>query len=103
MKQLLLNREYQVEGHWNRPRAFLTENFKSVESAVLMQTSSSAGDWEGVFVQKLHGTYYVIPFSQENNYPSSGFTLRTHDDIIASSRLPFTQQELEVIYSELAY
>ena len=101
MKQLLLSREYQIEGNWNRPLAFLTENFKSVEKAVLMQTSRSAGYWEGIFAQKLHGTYYAILFSQENNYPNGGFTLRTNYDIIASSSRPFTTHELETIYSEL--
>jgi hypothetical protein len=76
MKALLINREWNVPGTWYEPCRKL-EQFKSVINADYVFTSSSAGDWEGIFFQKLNGRIYAIPFNQENNYPRSGFTLYT--------------------------
>jgi hypothetical protein len=43
-----------------------------------MNTTSSAGDWDGFLVQKLGKNKAVaIRFSQQNNYPDDGFTLYT--------------------------
>ena len=49
---LLLNREYVVEGNWYAPKNFLYENFKSVTRVELINTMSSAGDWSGMLIQK---------------------------------------------------
>lgn len=62
---LLLNREYVVNGNWYTPKNFLYENFKSVTRVELINTMSSAGDWSGIFVQKINNVYYLIPFTQE--------------------------------------
>ena len=53
------------------------DKFKSIVECELTITSSSAGDWEGYITQKIGKRSYVIPFSQENNYPRRGFTIRT--------------------------
>ena len=76
MNNLLTNRQWNIEGTWYAPEEHL-EKYKSVVKTGYITMSSSAGDWEGMFVQKLNGWYYFIPFSQENNYPRSGFTLYT--------------------------
>jgi hypothetical protein len=76
MKNLLTNRKWQVDGNWYNPRYKLKE-FKSVVYAEYINTSSSAGDWDGLFIQKISNRSYAIPFFQKNNYPGSGFTLYT--------------------------
>jgi len=79
MKNLLINREWNIEGNWYQPCKKL-EEFKSVINADYYCTSSSAGDWDGLMFQKLNNRIYAIPFSQVNNYPcGSGFTLYTGD------------------------
>lgn len=77
MKQLLLNRKYHVDGTWYEPAKFLENKFKSVVRTEYTETSSSAGDWTGYLVQKLHGRWYVILFWQTNSYPASGFDIET--------------------------
>ena len=62
--------------NWYSPKHKL-QGYKSVIHAELLETGSSAGDWSGVFIQKLGGNYYVIPFSQENMYPYKGYMLWT--------------------------
>lgn len=74
---LLTRRTYRVSGHWYEPSRFL-ERYKSVRKVFLYDKTSSAGDWNGYFIQQLGKRYYLIPFSQKNNYPGEGFTLRTH-------------------------
>ena len=81
MNNLLTNREWKIEGTWYAPEEHL-KRYKSVIKTGYITMSSSAGDWSGMFVQKLNGWYYFIPFSQENNYPRSGFTLYT-DEVFA--------------------
>lgn len=63
--KLLLNKEYEIEGTWYAPVRYLRDNFKSVVKAELYNTTSSCGDWDGWFVQKVGRKYYVITFSQE--------------------------------------
>ena len=79
MTPILTNREYQVNGTWYAPQKKL-ESFKSVVKVELTDTTSSAGDWDGYFVQKVGRKWYLIFFTQENNYPNEGFTLRTNDE-----------------------
>jgi len=76
MNLILTNREHNIEGNWYAPRAFL-EQYKSVFAVKLLNTTSSAGDWDGIFFQLINGIVYGIPFGQTNNYPNSGFTLWT--------------------------
>ena len=64
--------------NWYAPTNEFKENYKSVIEIVLMDTTSSAGDWNGFIVQKV-GKHKLIAigFSQYNNYPHDGFMLGT--------------------------
>jgi hypothetical protein len=73
---ILKNREFIIEGGWNEPLKKL-KSYPSVIYADHMETSSSAGDWTGLFFQKIGRFTYIIPFEQVNRYPRSGFTLYT--------------------------
>lgn len=84
--QTLENREFDVQGNWYEPSRMLRQ-YKSVVAVYLVDTISSAGDWSGVLVQKVFSVFYVIPFSQTNNYPHSGFTLNTGDKIATCDKL----------------
>jgi len=78
MNLVLTNRKWQIDGNWYAPSSFLGK-FKSVLFVELIDTTSSAGDWNGLFFQLINGMVYVIPYFQSNNYPGSGFTLQTGD------------------------
>lgn len=78
MNNLLIDREYQVEGSWYAPVNYLKDNFKSVVKAKLVNTCNSYGNWDGYFVQKIGKKFYLIAFSQENEMVRGGlFTLFT--------------------------
>lgn len=77
MNNLLTNREWKVSGNWYDPKHKLQE-YSSVVKVELCDTTSSAGDWSGFFIQKIGRMFYFIPFNQENSYPRSGeYTLYT--------------------------
>ena len=59
MNNLLLGRNYHVDGTWYAPQKFL-ESFKSVVFVEYTETTSSAGDWTG--------------------YPNSGFDIVTDEN-----------------------
>lgn len=75
---LLTNKEFTTQGNWYSPRRKLNEYLSVVYVEYIDQTSS-AGDWNGFFIQHTRGNYYVIKLSQENNFPKDGFTLFTGD------------------------
>lgn len=106
MNTILNNREFQIEGSWYAPGEKLM-NFKSVLSAKLLNTSSSAGDWDGFFFQLINGVVYGIPFYQENNWPrSNGYTLHTGDIFSESNYYDWDQDtENKIIkeYCEMPY
>ncbi len=81
-KRLLTQREWNVEGTWYAPLHYLRDNFNSVVYCEHSNTTNSAGDWEGVMLQRLGNTVYAIPFCQENNHPNKGFTLSTLDVLV---------------------
>lgn len=81
-KRTLTNREWYVDGTWYDPINFIKDKFQSVVYCKYYNTSSSAGDWSGLIIQKLNGKLLIINFSQENNYPSSGFDVITGDVLI---------------------
>lgn len=86
---LLLNREYNVQGTWYKPSDFLYENFKSVVRVELIDTTSSAGDWSGMIVQKINKTYYLIIFTQEVvDIFSDEYIIRTSDFAIKCNNAP---------------
>lgn len=82
-KRLLTNREQHIDGRWYAPSDHLYNDYKSVVCCELINTSSSAGDWSGVFFQRFGNILYAIEFTQENNYPSDGFTLSTGERPVA--------------------
>lgn len=86
-KMLLVNRVKDIQGNWYAPLDHITD-FKSVIDVEYVDQTSSAGDWSGLFFQKLNGTVYAIPFNQDNNWPQYGFTLYT-GDLFAS--IPFKE------------
>jgi len=77
-KRLLTNRVYNSNDYDVRDNWYAIENilkqFQSVKRVELFDTCSSAGDWQGYFIQYLNYKYYMIGFSQNNNYPRRGFT-----------------------------
>lgn len=107
-RQLLIDREFQVEGNWYAPLEKL-QSYSSVVWAELLDTCSSAGDWSGAFVQKIGNCFYMIGFSQENNYPRGGFTLWTgnvvaywKDDELQSSD-DMQALAIDIFYGETMY
>ena len=75
---LLTNKEFQIDGGWHAPAEYL-RSFKSVKQVKYLDTTSSAGDWSGLLIQKLRNRTYLIGFCQENNFPRGGFTLYIGD------------------------
>lgn len=81
----LTNREFAITSKessngrvtWYTPTEYLKEKFVSVMKTEFENTSSSAGDWDGFLLQRNGHSVLVIPFWQENNWPSEGFTLQT--------------------------
>lgn len=93
---LLTNREWEVEGTWYAPKRFLTdEYFGSVVRAELWHTSSSAGDWDGYFVQQHGRRFYLINFWQENIAWTPYFRLFTAKRSFASCDHEPTKQECD--------
>ncbi len=82
MEFLLTDRYVHVEGTWYAPTKWL-ESKRSVVCVELINTTSSAGDWGGFFVQKRGKAYKAILFWQSNSYPGSGFDLTTDDIVLA--------------------
>lgn len=74
---ILHNRIYNIlENNWYAPMKWLS-HFISISRIEFVDTTSSAGDWMGFFVQKVGKNLHFIRFWQENNYPKGGFTLST--------------------------
>lgn len=99
-KALLTGRAYQVDGTWYAPEEKL-RGFASVVMTELYNTTSSAGDWDGYFVQKLNNRYYLIIFSQYNNgFGATGFTLLTANTPMAEfSEMPTKKLIYDIIES----
>ena len=62
---------------WFTPQQYLKDKYKSVIAVELSDTTSSAGNWSGYFLQRSGHNIYAIEFHQENNHPGQGFTLYT--------------------------
>ena len=77
--KLLTNKTYvTATNNWYAPTCEFHEKHPSILRMVIVNTTSSAGDWDGFLIQKLGKNKAVaIGFSQQNNYPSAGFTLYT--------------------------
>jgi hypothetical protein len=59
--------------------------YKSVVYCDYIETSSSAGDWTGLIIQKVRGKLYVIIFSQENTFPfREGYDIHSSNEAIVT-------------------
>jgi hypothetical protein len=75
MKKDLKNLELIIDGNWYAPLHYLQEK-ENVVKAELIDTTSSAGDWQGYIIQKYNRKYELIFFMQENRaFGGSGFNL----------------------------
>lgn len=96
MAKLLLNECQDVEGTWYAPEKWLEEQ-RDVKRAELWETSSSAGDWSGYFVQKYKRRYWLIIFWQRNLDWTPYFRLTTAQHPIASFRHEPTKDECDQV------
>ena len=78
----------------------IKERFSSVVAVEFMDTTSSAGDWSGLIVQKIGKKKCVaIIFSMENKYPYDGFNVNT-DDVYFELPLNYTLEDLNNLFAE---
>lgn len=78
----------------------IKERYKSVLRVEFMDTTSSAGDWSGLIVQKIGKQKCVaIIFSMENKYPYDGFNVNT-DDVYFDLPLNYTLEDLNNLFAE---
>jgi hypothetical protein len=93
---LITDREFFVEGTWYAPLERLRQ-FKSVVYATHLNTTSSAGDWDGFFIQRIGRHFHVIPFYQENACPLHGFKFYTGEVLFIEKDLELTMEEINRI------
>lgn len=100
MGKILTNRSLVLNGRIrtsNVPR-MIQEMFMSVLRVEFMDTTSSAGDWSGIIVQKIGKEKCIaIIFSMENRYPSDGFNVYT-DKVYFELPNNYTLENLQEIY-----
>jgi len=84
---ILTNKTLSANGNWYAPSDHL-QTYKSVEWVELVDTTSSAGDWNGIICQKIGDKRYLISFSQENNCykPGGDWIIYTDDRYIAVTK-----------------
>ena len=99
MAKLLLNECQDVEGTWYGPERWLREQ-RDVKRAELWDTTSSAGDWKGYFVQKYRGRWWLINFWQESFMWTRCFRLTTANNPIASFDHEPTKDECDAVRYE---
>lgn len=95
MGNILQNRTFKTNGWMDAKDKF--NKYPSVEMADYFDTSSSAGDWNGYVVQRINRYYYIIPFSQSNNYPYYGYTIQTAKPIVRLDHKPTAEMVWEYI------
>lgn len=91
-----------INGDWYAPVKKLSQ-YKNVTKALLIDVSSSAGDWSGLFVVKHNKNFYVLPFWQQNNYPNIGFRLFTSDVAQCVMDKEPTDDELANIFETISW
>jgi hypothetical protein len=69
-KTVLTDRKLHTCGNCYSAAMFIKKNFVNVVYCDYIETSSSAGDWTGLFIQKIEEKLYITLFYQENTYPS---------------------------------
>lgn len=102
MCNLLINREIVLnKGRVNWYSALdYFRKFKSVYLVDFYDTCSSAGDWSGYVVQRIKNRFYMILFSQENNWPHSGYSVCTGENVIASWDGELSRGDIDSILDE---
>ena len=76
-------KDRQIFGNWYAPKEWIKEH-KSIVVCGLWNTTSSAGDWDGYFIQKFSGKYGLFIFSQENRaFNGLGFNLYINPNAVA--------------------
>ena len=103
-KRLLVNREWNTSDFENLRDSWyvsrdLISSFKSVKKVTFTDTSSSAGDWGGFFIQELNETKYVISFGQTNRYPYKGYNVFT-TGVAISFKGEWDYEDLEKYYCD---
>lgn len=98
----LADKEFHVEGNWYAPRNKL-KDYSSVVKVELYDTTSSAGDWSGFFVQKMgENRYDVLLFTQHNNWPNkSGFNV--HTTLLGKCDTILSNEEIYKFIEEMPY
>lgn len=95
-RSLVLNERIRTS---DVPR-IIKERFSSVLMVEFMDTTSSAGDWSGIIVQKIGKKKCVaIIFSMENRYPHDGFNVNT-DDVYFDLPFNYTLEDLCELFEE---
>ena len=93
MNNILADREFFLDGGWYSPLEKI-KSYMSVIHAEYIEMCSSAGDWTGLFFQKIGRTTYIIPFFQENAYPKRGYHLYT-GEIWGQWRGKVTEEDID--------
>lgn len=77
--RLLTNKTYvTATNNWYAPTCEFHEKHPSILRMIIVDNTSSAGDWNGFLIQKTGSKRaQCIGFEQVNNYPREGFTLYT--------------------------
>lgn len=102
MAIFLLDYCKDVEGTWYAPEKHLQQQ-RDVVRVELWNTTSSAGDWSGYFVQKFKRRFYLITFCQENLIDTPYFRLKTCDAPVISFNHKPAKEECDRAISELVY
>ena len=95
----MLNECRDVEGAWYAPEEWLAEQ-RDIKRVELWDTTSSAGDWDGYFVQKYNKKFYLILFWQENISWTRCFRLYTGGEPIVEFEREPTKDECDSIRLE---
>ena len=78
MKLLTKKTYVTATNNWYAPTCEFHEKHPSILRMVIVDKTSSAGDWNGFLIQKTGpNRAQCIGFEQVNNYPRDGFTLYT--------------------------
>lgn len=100
----LTSREWIVGPNWYAPLNLLLY-YKNVVKAAHYDTTSSAGDWGGYFIQQTSKCRYaLILFWQENRYPKRGYKVNTDNKVLHTFKaLPRKEEILSVINDLVIY
>ena len=94
---LFTKRTTKIVGDWYQPCRYLG-NLKNTVEAEIWNMTSSAGDWDGYFVQKHNNHYYLVMWNQENDgIGKPTFTLNTGDIVARFKEEPTREEIVEIV------